>query len=127
MADPLNPLTEEEIALAEATEECLNTLFGEGAFEAFLQNMLSADGPLKACIAACVVDVLTDPEQSPITKDYLAEVIQGEDLDEGGTVGTVVENPTEEEINTGQVTFTSSAVAVATLVKGGFNREAVKG
>lgn len=123
MADPLNPLSDEEIALAEATAACLDTLFGDGAFDAYLQNALSADGPLKACIAACVVDVLTDPELSPITKEYLAEIIQGADLDDSGTVGATA---TEAEVAAGQATFTSSAVAIKNVV-GTWSREAVKG
>lgn len=121
MADPLAPKTEEDIAAADALTACLGTLFGEGAFENWLECQLGADGALKACIQACIVDVLTDPEASPITKEMLGEIIQGKDVDGDGGLGATVENPTQTQIETGQVTFTSSATAVATNIKGGTN------
>jgi len=99
-------LTEEEQVLADATEECLNTLFGEGAFEAFFSSLMNADA-IQACIKQVVVDCLLDPDTSPLTKEFLGTIFQGTAGTEEGLAAITDE--------TGESPLTFNAIKIKTV------------
>lgn len=68
-------LTEAQVELAATLETCLNTLFGEGAFEAFIAAQIGTDA-IQTCIKQAVIDCLTNPDTSPLTKEFLGAVFQ---------------------------------------------------
>jgi len=112
-----------EIAGAEGNTAlaCLAELLGDS----FIDELAAA---IMACldegaVKALIVDCLTNPDTSPITKSYLAEIFQGEDLDDDGVLGVVTES--EEP---GAFVTTSAGIKIQT-VKGYqlANREIVKG
>lgn len=101
-------LTDEQQALADATTACLATLFGEGAMEAWLAAALSGD-LAAGCIKTLIVDCLTNPDTSPLSKEMLAEIIQGKDVDGNGVIG-LVSDPEADDAPT-----TSSGIKVLTV------------
>lgn len=69
---------------------------------------------LTEIVKQLILDCITNPETSPITKALLADVLQGPPFGDDGILGEVVDDDTP-----GGLTFTSSAIGVATILPPG--------
>lgn len=98
---------------------CLAQLLGEGfadALAAAIMACLDADA-----VKALIVDCLTNPDTSPLTKEMLSEILQGEDLDDDGVLGATTDSEVE-----GTFTSTSTGIKILTVTGSQAIRNVVK-
>lgn len=101
-----------EIAAAEGNSAltCMTELFGD-TFVSELAAAIAAclDGDL---VKTLILDCLTNPDTSPLTKQMFAEIFQGVDLDEDGVIGRITDPAPDEN-----TPLTSEGVAILTISK----------
>ena len=100
----------EEIAAGEGNTalQCLTDLLGDSfASELAAAIMACLD---EGAVKGLIVDCLTNPDTSPITKEMIAEIFQGADLDEDGVLGATTDSEVE-----GEFVVTTEGVKILTV------------